>query len=296
MTPAPALPRETLRVAFGSVLLAALLSGLKLWAFWQTGALSIAASLADSALDLMTSLGLLAALLYAAKPADEDHAFGHTSAEDLAALGQALLIALSAFGIGGAALRRLWLGNVPALQAETLGLWVMALSLAATLSLVLWQSWALRRVQNRIIAADRLHYLTDLLPGIGALIALFGSLSWGIFWLDPAIGLVAALFLLAAAWRLGRGAFDALMDRGADPALLAEVAEIAGAWPGVRGFHDLKSRTAGSRVFVQIHIELDGAQTLSAAHDIGAGLRRAILARFPQLDVIVHKDVFRPKS
>lgn len=296
MSPPPALPRETLRVAFGSVLLAALLSGLKLWAFWQTGSLSIAASLADSALDLMTSLGLLAALLYAAKPADEDHAFGHTSAEDLAALGQALLIALSAFGIGGTALRRLWLGNVPALQAEALGLWVMALSLAATFSLVLWQSWALRRVQNRIIAADRLHYLTDLLPGIGALIALFASLSWGIFWLDPAIGLVAALFLLAAAWRLGRGAFDALMDRRADPALLAEVAEIAGAWPGVRGFHDLKSRTAGSRVFVQIHIELDGAQTLSAAHDIGAGLRRAILARFPQLDVIVHKDVFRPKS
>lgn len=296
MTPPPALPRETLRVAFGSVLLAALLSGLKLWAFWQTGALSIAASLADSALDLMTSLGLLAALLYAAKPADEDHTFGHTSAEDLAALGQALLIALSAFGIGGTALRRLWLGNVPALQAEALGLWVMALSLAATLSLVLWQTWALRRVQNRIIAADRLHYLTDLLPGIGALIALWASKSWGVFWLDPLIGLVAALFLLAAAWRLGRGAFDALMDRRADPALLREVAEIASGWPGVRGFHDLKSRMAGSRVFVQIHIELDGAQTLSEAHDIGAGLRRAILARFPQLDVIVHKDVFRPEG
>lgn len=294
MTGAPALPRETLRVAFGSVLLAALLSGLKLWAFWQTGALSIAASLADSALDLMTSLGLLAALLYAAKPADEDHTFGHTSAEDLAALGQALLIALSAFGIGGTALRRLWLGNVSALQAEALGLWVMALSLAATLSLVLWQTWALRRVQNRIIAADRLHYLTDLLPGIGALIALWASKSWGVFWLDPLIGLVAALFLLAASWRLGRGAFDALMDRRADPALLREVAEIAGGWPGVRGFHDLKSRTAGSRVFVQIHIELDGAQTLTEAHDIGAGLRRAILARFPQLDVIVHKDVFTP--
>lgn len=296
MTPPPALPRETLRVAFGSVLLAALLSGLKLWAFWQTGALSIAASLADSALDLMTSLGLLAALLYAAKPADEDHTFGHTSAEDLAALGQALLIALSAFGIGGTALRRLWLGNVPALQAEALGLWVMALSLAATLSLVLWQTWTLQRVQNRIIAADRLHYLTDLLPGIGALIALWASKSWGVFWLDPLIGLVAALFLLAASWRLGRGAFDALMDRRADPALLREVAEIAGGWPGVRGFHDLKSRTAGSRVFVQIHIELDGAQTLSEAHDIGAGLRRAILARFPQLDVIVHKDVFRPEG
>ena len=63
-------------------------------------------------------------------------------------------------------------------------------------------------------------------------------------------------------------------------------------WPGVRGFHDLKTRTAGSRVFVNLHIELDGDQPLRDAHDIGAGLRRAILAAYPQADVIIHKDVF----
>jgi ferrous-iron efflux pump FieF len=59
----------------------------------------------------------------------------------------------------------------------------------------------------------------------------------------------------------------------------------------VRGYHDLKTRTAGSRVFVNIHIELDGDQSLRTAHGIGAGLRRAILNAYPQADVIVHKDV-----
>ncbi len=103
-----------------------LLVGLKLWALGATGALSVAASLADSAMDLMVSLGAMAALVYAAKPADEDHAFGHTSAEDLAALGQALFILISAGAIdnlGGDVLS--WLlattkigGNVGAVAEE----------------------------------------------------------------------------------------------------------------------------------------------------------------------------------
>ena len=72
--------------AYASIATALFLVGLKLWALGATGALSVAASLADSAMDLMVSLGAMAAIFYAAKPADEDHAFGHSSAEDLAAL------------------------------------------------------------------------------------------------------------------------------------------------------------------------------------------------------------------
>jgi ferrous-iron efflux pump FieF len=83
------------------------------------------------------------------------------------------------------------------------------------------------------------------------------------------------------------------MDRRADPALIDGVAAIARDWPGLHGFHDLKTRTAGSRVFVNIHIELDGDLPLRQAHAIGAGLRRAIIAAYPQADVIIHKDVAR---
>ncbi len=83
------------------------------------------------------------------------------------------------------------------------------------------------------------------------------------------------------------------MDRSADPKLIDGIAAIARDWPGVHGFHDLKTRMAGSRVFVNLHIELDGDQPLREAHDIGAGLRRAIIAAYPQADVIIHKDVVR---
>ena len=275
-----------------SAVVAAVLVALKLWALGQTGALSVAASLADSAMDLMVALGALAALIYAARPADEDHAFGHSSAEDLAALGQALFVLISAGVIASAAVLRLTDPAPAPLQAEGAGLLVMSLSVLLTLALVMWQGYVARKTRSRVVAADRLHYLGDLLPNIGAIAALIASKYWDMGAIDGVVALAAAALLIIGALRIGKGAFDALMDRRADPALIAGIGEIAGSWPQVFGYHDLKTRMAGSRVFVNLHIELDGAQPLIQAHDIGAALRRAILQRYPQCDVIIHKDVF----
>jgi ferrous-iron efflux pump FieF len=203
-----------------------------------------------------------------------------------------LFILISAGVIATAAVLRLLEGG-SSLESEGPGMVVMAVSIALTLGLVVWQGRVAKRTGSRVVAADRLHYLGDLLPNIGALLSLWASAKFGMETIDSVVALGAAAMLALGAVRIGKGAFDALMDRGADPSLVAGVAELAGNWPGVMGFHDIKTRTAGSRVFVQIHIELDGDQTLRQAHDIGAGLRRAILARYPQADVIVHKDVVR---
>ncbi|MGB5836342.1 MAG: cation transporter, partial [Albidovulum sp.] len=110
--------RNQLNISAGaaSVTVALVLVSLKLWALGITSSLSIAASLTDSALDLMMSLGGLIAILYAARPADEDHAFGHTSVEDLAALAQSVFIAISGTVIGASAVRRLFSDAPPALM------------------------------------------------------------------------------------------------------------------------------------------------------------------------------------
>lgn len=283
--------RLSLSAGAASVAVAATLVALKLWAMAATGALSIAASLADSALDLMMSLGAAAALIYAARPADEDHAFGHTSAEDLAALAQSVFVLVSACVIGWAAVNRLLADDPVALADETRGIAVMLISIVLTIALVWWQGHVARRTGSRVVKADRLHYLGDLLPSLGAILALFASSRWGVSNIDAVVALVAAVVMVMGALHIGRDAFDALMDRRADPAIIAGIGDIARTWPGVHGFHDLKTRTAGRRVFVNIHIELDGDQSLRDAHDIGAGLRRAILQAYPQADVIIHKDV-----
>mgnify|MGYP001412247129 CR=1 FL=1 len=283
--------RLAVSAGFASVLVAGILVALKLWALAETGVLSIAASLADSALDLMMSLGAATAIIYAARPADEDHAFGHTSAEDLAALAQSAFILASSGVIGWSAIRRLMADTPPQLASEGRGLLVMVASILLTLGLVWWQGRVARRTGSKVVAADRLHYLGDLLPSLGAIAALWISSRYGIGSIDAVVALGAAAVMVIGALHIGKDAWDALMDRTADPRIVEGIGKIAAAWPGVRGYHDLKTRTAGSRVFVNLHIELDGDQSLRQAHDIGAALRRAILAAYPQTDVIIHKDV-----
>ena len=273
-----------------SVTVALVLVVAKLWALGQTGSLAIAATLADSAMDLMMSLGGLAAIAYAAKPADDDHNFGHTSAEDLAALGQSLFILISASVIAVAAVLRLLDDDVTLPEKESSGMAVALFAIVVTLGLVAWQRRVARITGNKVVKADSLHYLGDLIPNIGAIIALFASSRFGLGYVDSVVALGAAAMLTVGAVRIGKTAWDALMDRQADPDMIAAIEAIARDFPGLHGYHDLKTRVAGSRVFVNIHIELDGAQTLNEAHATGAALRRAVIAAYPRADVLIHKD------
>ncbi len=280
-----------LSAGLASVAVALVLVGLKLWALGSTQALSVAASLADSALDLMMSIGGLMAIIYAARPADEDHAFGHTSVEDLAALAQSIFILISAAVIGWASVGRLLSDTPVPLAAQEQGMAVMVLSILLTIGLVLWQRRVARRTGSRVVAADSLHYMSDLGPNLGAIAALWMSHRFGLGQIDSVVALGAALILAFGSLRIGKAAWDALMDRRADPEIIAGIAAIARDWPGLHGFHDLKTRMAGSRIFVNLHIELNGDQPLRDAHAIGAGLRRKIIETYPQCDVIIHKDV-----
>ncbi len=282
--------RLNLSAGLLSVTVALVLVISKLWAFGETGSLSIAATLADSAMDLMMSLGGLVAIVYAAKPADDDHNFGHTSAEDLAALGQSIFILISATVIAVAAILRLLDRKVSLPEREASGMVVIVFSIVITIALVLWQRRVAKQTGNRVVAADSLHYLGDLIPNVGALIALWASAKFGIGQIDSIVALAAAALLAFGALRIGKAAFDALMDRQADTDMIAGIEDITRDFEGLYGFHNLKTRVAGSRVFVNLHIELDGAQTLEEAHAIGAALRRAITAAYPRADVLIHQD------
>ncbi len=288
--------RLNLSAGIASVTVALTLIGLKLWALLATGALSVAASLADNVLDLAMSAGALAAIAYAARPADHDHAFGHSSAEDLAAFLQSLIVLGSAGLIGVLAIRRLLAPEPPAIAAEGTGIAVMLASLLLTAALVLWLRFVARRTGNRVVAADSLHYLSDLLPTAGVLVALFASARWGVGHVDTAVALLAAVWLAYSGLRIGRGAWDALMDRAAEPEVLARIHAIADDWPGLSGWHDLKTRTAGSRLFISLHVEIDGRLSLNEAHAIADGLEHALESAFPDAEVIIHTDPVGPGS
>ena len=167
----------------------------------------------------------------------------------------------------------------------------MVVSILLTGTLVWWQGRVARRTGSKVVAADRLHYLGDLLPAMGAIVSLVAARAFGLMQVDALVGLGAAAMLAMGALRIFRGAWDALMDRSAPPEVLEGIRTLAENWPGVLGFHDLKTRTAGSRIFVNLHLEMDGDLPLRTAHEIGAGLKRTIVLAYPQCDVIIHKDV-----
>lgn len=264
------------------------LTALKAWAWLKTDSLGVAASLADSALDVVSSGANFAAILYAQRPPDEDHRFGHASAEDLAALAQSALILISAVLIGGRSLQRL-LEPAP-IQAAPEGLAAMLIAIAVTGALVLFQRHVVRRTGSLVVAADSLHYVSDLLPAMGAILALGIIGLGGPGWVDPAVGLLAAGILLRSVWGVGGAALSGLMDRELPDEELARIKALCAADPALRGWHDLKTRRSGGRRFVQVHIELDGAQSLFDAHERARRLKAEILRIWPDADVIVHMD------
>lgn len=281
--------RRLVRIAGAASLAVALgLTALKAWAWVQTDSLGVAASLADSALDVVASGANFAAILYAQRPPDEDHRFGHDSAEDIAALAQSALILISAVFIGSRSIQRL-LEPSP-IEAAPEGLMAMILAVAVTGSLVLFQRVVAKRTGSLVVAADSLHYVSDLLPNIGAILALGAVALGGPAWVDPAVGLLAAGIMLRGVWGVGGSALSSLMDRELPEEELAQLRELCATIPDLRGWHDLKTRKSGGRRFVQIHLELDGKLTLHDAHERARRLKAEILKIWPEADVIVHMD------
>ena len=256
-------------------------------AWWLSGSVSLLAGLTDSLLDGAASLLNLIAVHYALRPADEDHRYGHGKAEALAGLGQALFIGASAVLVGIQGIRRL-LDPQP-LTAESLGIAVILLSLAATGALLLFQRHVVRVTGSTAVQADSLHYRSDLLLNAAILLALvLASLGWQR--LDPRFGIGIALYILWSALGIVREAAAVLMDQEIAVELSERMHLLACSVPGVLGAHDLRTRRSGTRIFVQLHVVLPGELNLVQAHAHCDQVEAAIRAEFPRAEVLVHAD------
>jgi ferrous-iron efflux pump FieF len=177
----------------------------------------------------------------------------------------------------------------PILRPE-IGVAVMVASLIVTGLLVLLQRHVVRRTGSIAIKSDQVHYATDFLVNASVIIALVLSTRFGWLWIDPAIGLAIAVFIAAAAVRVGKEALDMLMDREMDEVERTRIKEIVRAHPEVLNLHDLRTRAAGRDKFIQFHLEMDGALSLIDAHRISDAVEADVRAAFPGAEVIIHED------
>ena len=274
--------------AFAAVAVSAVLVVLKAAAYIVTGSVAMMASLADSALDLFASSINLFAIREALTPADREHRFGHGKAEPLAGLAQGAFIAGSATFLVVESIGRI-VSPRPVDHAPV-GLAVMIVSIAAVLGLVLYQRLAVARTGSIAIRADRMHYIGDLLTNIGVALGIVLSARFGILIADPIVGLGVAAVLALSAWSVFRQSYDQLMDRELPDAERERIKTIVRAHGDVRNLHDLRTRAAGICKFVQLHIELDPAISLTRAHEVSDEVENEILAAFPDAQVIIHQD------
>jgi ferrous-iron efflux pump FieF len=276
------------RATYASVAVVATLLLAKTAAWLITDSVSVLSSLLDSLLDAAASLINLFAVRTALTPADREHRFGHGKAEPLAGLAQSAFIAGSSVLLVLEAVRRI--ATPQAVVHGEIGVAVMILSIVLTMTLVAYQRHVIRITQSVAIDADSLHYQSDLLLNGSVVLSLALSMWLGWRSLDPLFALGISAYLLRTSWMIGQKSLDRLMDRELPDPDRARIRAIALARPEVRAVHDLRSRSSGPDLFVQLHLEMDGAMSLLRSHEVADAVERDIMAVYPNAEVIIHQD------
>lgn len=273
--------------AWAAMVIATILLLVKLVAWWQTNSVSLLASLVDSLLDMAASLTNLLVVRYATQPADDEHQFGHGKAESLAALAQAMFISGSACFLLLNGVDRFF--RPQELVSPEFGVWVSGFAILLTSGLVLFQKHVVRKTGSQAIAADSLHYQTDLFMNIAIMIALV--LSWyGLKQADAVFAVGIGLYILYSAYQMAQEAVQSLLDRQLPEEEVQAIHLACVSVEGVLGAHDLRTRMSGPIRFIQVHIELDDNLPLVEAHRISDEVEAKLEALFPHSDVLIHQD------
>jgi len=273
---------------YASVSVAIILIAAKIYAWFLSGSVSIMASVVDSILDLIVSFLNLLAIRYALQPPDEEHKFGHNSAEDVAALAQSAFIAGSAIFILFAAIGKF--SHPSPVTHSGIGIAVMIFSIVTTLLLVMFQKFVVKKTGSTVIEADSLHYVGDIFMNASVIIALILSSYFDFQYADPIFAIIIAIYIFRGSWKIGRLAFDKLMDKEFAPEEKKIIIDYVNSVKEAKGIHELKTRYSGIKPFIQFHLELDGNLTLKEAHDIADKIEMKLKEMFPNGEVIIHQD------
>lgn len=274
-----------------SIIVALIILLMKIFAFAQTNSVSLLASLVDSSLDITSSLINMIALRFALMPADSNHRFGHEKIQDLAVFGQSIFFIASSIFVIFSSVSHLHEKNV--ISNGDLGIYVMMASIAATFILVTYQSYVLSIANSNIIVADKLHYATDLFMNIGVIISIYFSKD---FWfIDAVCAVLIALFLSFEASKLLRSAIKNLIDEefsSEDKNKLIKILSSFKQDGEIIGVHDMKTRKASDKYFIQLHVEMDPEMKLYQSHIIIEKIEKRILESFHDSELIIHQDPY----
>ena len=260
-----------------SVATAVVTIALKTAAWWVTGSVGLLSDALESLVNLASALFALAMVTIAARPADEDHPFGHTKAEYFSSAFEGLMIAAAAIAIAWAAIGR-FLHPQP-LESVGVGLALSIVSSALNGLLAARMLAESRRHRSIALEADARHLYTDVWTSAGVVVGVVAVQLTGWLWLDPAVAIGVAINIIREGARVVWVSVDGLMDKALEPDVqeridrtLARFAETS-----VR-FDDLVTRRAGSRRFLDVHMHVPASWTLGRAAALRGEVEQALMS------------------
>jgi cation diffusion facilitator family transporter len=272
-----------------SLVVAVILVVVKLVAWIVTGSVALLSSAIDALVDTAASLATFFGVRYAERPPDHDHRFGHGKGEAVAGFTQATLLAGAALALAAQSVERLF--SPQPIQLIGVGLGVVLASLIAASGLVVMQTVVVRRTGSTAIAADRAHYATDIAVNLAVLAALGVTRLTGWERTDPVFAFAIAAYMLWTSRGIALDALKQLLDHELSSAERQRISDAVLACPNVRGLHDLRTRHAGDRIFVEFHLEVDGGLTIDKGHAVGDAAEASVERLFPSVvDVTAHLE------
>jgi cation diffusion facilitator family transporter len=262
-----------------------------------TGSVALLTEAVHSSIDLVASIVAFFSVRKAGEPADESHRYGHERFENLAAAIEGVLILVGSAVIAFEAIRRL-LGH-GSVRFVGFGIAVVAISILVNLVVSALISRTARSTDSAALYGDAAHLRTDALTSAGVLVALVLVKLTGAQWLDPAIALVVAASIVFTGVRLLLRSSRVLVDEALPPEEVAEIRQsIEELAPhGVVGYHELRTRRAGARRYVDMHVQFRAGTSLEDAHRVAHELQDLIGNRLGDADVLIHlepQDKVRP--
>lgn len=271
-----------------TIVLSLFLVLIKAFAYVMTGSVAVLSSLIDSFMDVNVSTLNYWAIRYSAKPADEEHRYGHGKIEGLAALLQASLISGAAVFLGFEALSRLS-GEQP-MQNHIIAVAVMTISAAVSLGIVGIQNYALTKSGSLAVESEKAHYNSDIIMHGGVMVTVIIQYYDGPVWIDAAFALLVVLWLANAAREIAGKGLDMVLDRELPEEQRHRILGLIKAHQGVLGVHDLRMSRSGMKEIITFDIEADPSLSLHNAHAITKDLEREILEIFPEAEIMIHVD------
>ena len=274
-----------LSIASNSVLIA-----IKLAAGAITGSIAIVTEAVHSLIDLVASVVAFVSVRKADEPADADHPYGHEKVESLAATIEGMLILIGAGIIVYEATHRLVVGS----QVETLGVGiaVMGFSVCANLFVSSVLSRQAKEHESPALEGDAAHLRTDALTSAGVLAGLAIVQITGIVAFDSITALLVAAAIVTAGLRIIRRSSGVLVDEALpdDEMDRIEAAIAAARTPEVAGYHKLRARRAGSRRYIDLHVQYRAGTSLERAHELAHQMRDEIEADIRNAEVLIHVE------